>query len=294
MIVKWLGLVVVAALCCWGCSKGSDNRIGDLLSRQGEHAQKITEIAKKVDGVDVKLSNIEKGINALLGGGAGADAGGGSRVIGSSTFAKTDEYKNIMNQIALLQEQVGVVQGELGGFQEGTRQSRELAALRDRGGAFRAMSEPQELARRLDILAKNFSGKIPEGAKRNQFISELGALKSKYSASLSPDEKLAQARNLLTERLNSAQDERETERLQRQLEQLDQAQGAQEIEQQADRLLQFQKVREIGELTQKYSIPEDTVRDSGLVTFGGGGPGGFMGGGRGPGGGGPGGRGPGG
>jgi hypothetical protein len=288
MIIRGLGLVVVAALCCWGCSKGSDSRIGDLLSRQGEHAQKITEIAKKVDGVDVKLSNIEKGINALLGGGAGADAGGGSRVIGSSTFAKTEEYKNIMNQIALLQEQAGVVQGELGGFQEGKRQSRELEALRDRGGAFRAMSEPQELTRRLDILAKNFSG------KRNQFVSELEALKSKFSASLSPDEKLAQARNLLTERLNSSQDERETGRLQRQLEELDQAQGAQQIEEQADRLLQFQKMREIGELTQKYSIPEETVRDSGLATFGRGGPGGFMGGGRGPGGGGPGGRGPGG
>lgn len=295
MMLKGVGLVVVAVLCCWGCSKGSDNRIDDLASRQAEHGQKIAELSSKVDSVDAKLASIEKSINTLLGGGAGADASGGAGVTGSSTFAKTDEYKTLMNQMALLQQQVGVVQEALGGFQKERRETQELASLRDRGGAFRAMSEPEEISRRLDILAKNFSGKIPEGARRNQFVAELESLKAKFSATLSPDEKLAQARNLLTDQLNAAEDDRQRQRLERQLQELDQAQGVEQIEQQADRMLQFQKMREIGEFTQKYNIPEETVRDSGLVSFGGrGGPGeggrGF----RGPGGGAPGGAGPGG
>lgn len=281
MIVRGLGLVVVAALCCWGCSKGNDNRVDELISRQAEHGQKIAEMSSKVDNVDARLADIEKGIGMLLGGGSGADASGASQVTGSSTFAKTDEYKNLMNQMALLQQQVGVVQEALGGFQKERQNSRELAALRDRGSAFRAMSEPEELSRRLDILAKNFSGKIPDATKRNQFVGELESLKAKFSASLSPDEKLAQARNLLTQRLNAAEDQRERERLERQLQQLDQVQGVQQMEEQADRMLQFERMREIGELTQKYNIPDETVRDSGLVSFGGG-PG-FMGG-RAPGG----------
>ena len=295
MIGRALGLVLVAVLCCWGCSKGDDTRVDDLISRQAEHGQKIAELSSKVDRVDAKLADIEKGINMLLGGGAGADASAGAGVTGSSTFAKTDEYKELMNQVALLQQQVGVVQEELGGFQRERRETQELAALRDRGGAFRAMGDAQELSRRLDILAKNFSGKIPDATKRNQFIGELESLKAKFSATLSPDEKLAQARNLLTERLNAAEDERERQRLERQLQQLDQVQGVEQMEEQADRMLQFERMREIGEMTQKYNIPDETVRDSGLVSFGGrgGGPG-FMGGGRGPGGGGPGGRGPGG
>jgi hypothetical protein len=281
MVLKWFGLVVGAALCCGGCSKGGGNRVNDLLSRQEEHARQISQMSKKVDSVDEKLTNIEKSINALLGVGSGTDSakGGGPRA--TSTFSSTEEYKNIMRQMDVLQQQVAVVQGEFVGFQNEERQASEQQALRDRGAAWRAMTQPEELTRRLDLLAKNFSGKIADGATRKQFVSDVEAMKAQYSATLSPDEKREEARKLLTEQMSSAQNDRETGRLERQMQELDSAQGAQQMEERADRVIQFQRMRELGELTRKYNIPDETVRDSGLVSFGrGGGPGSGPGGGR--------------
>ncbi len=280
MIFKWVGLAVLAVLCCFGCSKGGENNPDELVSGQEEHARKIAQISKQVDALDAKLSNIERSINALLGIESGAGSARGGGIGASSTFSSTEEYKNIMDQIGVLQEQVAVVQGEFVGFQQEEQQARDLEALRDRGAAWRAMTQPEELTRRLDILVKNFSGRINDSATRSKFVNDVEALKSKYSATLSPDEKREQARALLAEQINSADNEREVERLQRQLQELDEVQGAEEMEDRANRVIQFQRMRELGEMARTYNIPEDVLRDSGVVSFGRGGRPGFGPGGR--------------
>jgi len=250
--------------------KGGDSgRVEDLLSGQEEHARQIAEMSKKVDSVDEKLSNIEKSINALLGVGSGASSAKGDGLAVSSTFAKTEEYKDIMGQIGVLQEQVAVVQGEFTGFDNERRETTEREALRDRGAAFRAMSQPQELSRRLDILAKNFSGNIADSATRSQFVNDVEAMKARYSTSLSTQEKFAEARSLLTEAINSSDSDRAREWLERQLQELDGAQAGEQVEERVNRVIQFQRMREIGEMTRKYNIPEETVRDSGIISFGG-------------------------
>lgn len=292
MVLRLLALLLTAALCFSGCGKsGNGSRVTQLLEEQEEHARQIAAMSKQIDNVDEKLGQIQESLEDFLGGGGTAlFEEKGPELIVSPTFASTAEYKTLVQLMGSLQERVVSVQGDFVRFQDQQKAAAELAALRDRGGAFEALNQPGEMSRRLDMLMKNFSGSIPDGATRGQFMQDVETLKASLFATLSPQEKLQRARALITENMASVTDERMRGMMERQLQSLDEAQGDQ-LNERVDRMLQFQTMRQIGELTQKYNIPQETIRDSGIVSFGGrGGPGGgfFMGG---PGGGGRGGRG---
>lgn len=266
MKLKWFAAVAVVSL-CGSCARNDDSRVDDLISRQNEHTRSISQLSKRVDSVEAKLTSIERGVNALLGGGAAGAAGRGAGPPATSTFANTEEYKTIMSQIALLQEQVGVVHGELAGFDKARAESGQREALRDRAAAFRAMNEPEELTRRLDILAKSFSGKISDAARRNQFVKEIEELKARYTAPMSPEQKRVEAQQLITWAINAVDNDRAKEWLEGQLRSLEEQGDAPENEERITRTLQVQRMRELGELTRRYNIPADTVRDSGLISF---------------------------
>jgi len=291
MLMKGLRICIlgILALACWGCREDDSGRVGELLTQQETHAENISQMTTRVDAIDQKLAGIQKSLDALLPAGTGAPSAEGSEVIVASNFASTKEYQDIMRHIVLLEDQVATTQGEFVGFREQQTEAREREALRDPRAAFRAMGDPKQLSSRLDNLSKNFSGKIADPVKRNQFFADVEDLKSKYSAQLSPQQKQEQARTLISEAVNSMQDDdRARGWLEGQLRSLDEA-SADQLNERVDRVLQFQKMREINDLTQRYEIPGDVVRDSGLVSFGGrGGPpgmGGRGGGGRGRGGG---------
>jgi len=232
-------------------------------------------MSKKIDTVDEKLSGIQESVNALLGAGSGTSSAKGQELVVASDFASTQEYQDIMQLMGVLQEQVAMVQGDFAGFQDNQRVARELEVLRDRGAAFQALGQPGEMSRRLDLLVRNFSGNIADAATKSQFLQDVETTKASFFTSLSPEEKLQRARALLSESINNADpDDRRRGMLERQLRSLDEADNAEELGERVDRFLQFQRMRELGEMTQKYNIPEDVVRDSGLVSFGGrGGPG---------------------
>lgn len=262
----WL-VFFLTALLCVSCSKDDGSRVDELISRQNEHTQSISQLSKRVDSVETKLANIEKGVNSLLGGGSAGAAGRGAGRPAGSTFAQTDEYKNIMRQISLLQEQIGVVNGELAGFEKARAESTERENLRDRGAAFRAMNEPEELTRRLDILAKSFSGKIPDAGRRDQFIKEIEGLKARYTAPMSLEQKKTEARQLITWAIDAVDNDQAKGWLEAQLRSLEEQGDTAENEERITRSLQVQRMRELGELTRRYNIPADTVRDSGLISF---------------------------
>jgi hypothetical protein len=275
MLVKRLGFAVVAAIFLWGCQGGGNREVTELLTEQQKQARDITQMSKRMDAVDEKLTGIEKSVNALLASGVGAAAKTGTGVVVASNFASTKEYQDIMRQISTLQGQVGSAQQEFVSFRDAESEQKQREALRDRGTAFRAMGDPKELSSRMDNLVKNFSGKIADAGTRSQFVSDVENLKSKFSAQLSPEEKRQAAKELLSARLAGMQDDRGKAWVEGQLKSLDDTSNPQQLQQQIDNITQFQTMREIGELTQKYNVPEDVVRDSGLVAFDRGGPPGF-------------------
>ncbi len=278
MLSKRLAILAIATLCCWGCQQGgNDQRVGELLVKQEQHTQNISEMSKKMDSIDGKLVAIEKKIEALLPAGSAARTGGAAEMAVASSFASTKEYQDIMRQINLFQEQIAAVQGDFLGFQDKASEAKKREALRDPRSAFGAMGDPKQLAERLDNLVKNASGRIGDPSTREQFAVDVENLKDKYSAVLSPEEKRDQARALVEQALNSMTDADDRSRgwLEGQLKSLDEASG-EDLDRRVNMALQFQKMREISDLTQKYNIPSEVVRDSGLMSFGGrGGPGGF-------------------
>jgi hypothetical protein len=275
---KCLGIAVAAALLWCGCRQGgNERRVADLLSQQQDDGQEIAQMSKRVDRIDERVAGIEKNITALLGGGAGEEP----KLKVASDFATTAEYKSIMEDIGVLGEQVADLQGQFVAFRDQQRDARQReGSQQDPRRAMRAMGDPQEMGQRLDQLVKNASGRIQDPGARDQFSAEVNELKKKYAASLSAEEKREQARALLSEQLSTMTDERGRTRLEEQLRSLDEASG-EDLDRRVDFMLQFQRMREIGELTERYNIPSEVVRDSGLMTFGGrGAPGGGFGPGR--------------
>jgi hypothetical protein len=276
MVAKGTAIVTIAALCLWGCGRSSnERRVGELVQKQGKHTEQISQMSEKINTIEDKLGKIERSITDLVAAGAGGGPGTGAGMVVQSDFASTKEYQDIMQHIGTLQELVGVTQQEFVSFREEGMQAREREALRDPRTAWQAMSDPKQLSQRLDLLVKNFSGKIDDAVTRDQFVTDVENLKSKYSAQLSPQEKQEQARSLISEALGGTTNEWMTRMLEGQLRSLDEA-TPEQLNERVDRILQVQKMREIGEVTQKYNVPGDVVRDSGLVSFGRGGPGGFM------------------
>ncbi len=275
MSFRNLGLVVILlALLCGGCWKGTDEkRFSELLTEQEEQSGQMSQISKKVDSVDERLSAIEKSINVLAGAAAPAAAGKGEQLVVASNFASTKEYQDIMRQIGVLQERVATSTDDFNRFNQQETENREREALRDPRTAFRAMSDPAELSKRLDLLVKNST--IRDRAARSQFANEIENLKAKYSTALSPEQKREQARASLAAAVSAADNDRARGWMEGQLKSLDEAQNSDEASERVDRILQMQRMREIGELTRKYNIPEETVRDAGLVSFDRGGPPGF-------------------
>jgi hypothetical protein len=291
MVWKLFSLLVMGALCFSGCSKSGDgSRVSRLLKEQEEHARQIAQMSKQIDTVDERLAQIQESLETFLGGGGTAvSTRKGPELIVAPNFASTAEYNNIVQLMGNLQERIASVQGDFVRFQEVQKAAAELEALRDREGAFGALNQPGEMSRRLDVLVKNFSGSIPDGATKGQFMQDVENLKASLFTAVSPEERLQRARALIAENMASVSDERMRGMMERQLQSLDEAQGDQ-LNERVDRILQFQRMSEVGELAQKYNIPQETLRDSGIVSFGGrGGPGGgvpgFMGGAAGPGGG---------
>ena len=133
------------------------------------------------------------------------------------------------------------------------------------------MGEPDEVSRRLDILLENFSGNIEDPVARDAFAAEVEEMKSRYLTPLSTEQKREQARTAIVEARDLMPDERSQRWLDEQLKALDEATNPLEAGMRVNITLQLQKIREMGELAQRYNIPGQVMRDSGLLSLPGGG-----------------------
>jgi hypothetical protein len=175
-----------------------------------------------------------------------------------------------MGQIAVIQSQLINLEQEILAFRHGEEQVRkrqEQEALRDQGAAWRAMGEPDELSRRLGILAENFSGSIQDPLTRDAFAAEVEEMKNRYSAPLSAEQRREQARAAIVGAMDLMPDDRSKKWLEEQLVAFDQATNPIDIAARVHITLQLQRMREVTELAERYSIPTQLIRDSGLISF---------------------------
>jgi hypothetical protein len=238
----------------------------DITVKQEKHGDEIGKIDTKIDGVSKRLAQVEESLQKVTPP-AGAPEPTKSTEPRVVEFKETPEYERIAAQLSALQQQLTTVGSNLTVTQEMIAKQEELARLRDPGQAWRAMNDPQELAKRLDILSRNFSQKIEDPLLRQQFEADVEAYKQKISAKLSPQELQQQALQELTDRAAAAQDDRARERVQREIDSLNSASG-EELEGRLDRYQRFQSLNQVRQLAEKYSIPRETLTDSGIIAMG--------------------------
>ena len=102
---------------------------------------------------------------------------------------------------------------------------------------------------------------------KEAFTAEVEEMKSRYSTPFSLEQKREQARTAIVGAMDLMPDERSKTWLDEQLRAFDEATNPLEIGMRVNVTLQLQKIREMGELAQRYNIPGQVMRDSGLLSF---------------------------
>ncbi len=272
--MKQYAIVGLAAflLALVGCEeKTFDQRLVDITVKQGEHEDQISRIATRIEGVDRRLEEIQQTLEKIP---PASGAPEPVKVVEEEAtepevveFKDTPEYKQIVAQLSTIQQQLNLTRSGVEKAQQDAASERERAQLRDPRQAMSAMTNPQEMNKRLDLLLQNFGQKIQDPQKRQQFEADLNRFRQSLSGSRSAQDLYAQIADDLNERLLNEENERSRERIQRELQSLESASG-EDLEGRLDRYQRMQTFRQIRDLTTTYNIPRETLQDSGLPAMG--------------------------
>ncbi len=272
MLLKRLGFAVLAAtlLITVGCEREeSDSRLIEIAVKLERQGNEVNRIAETLEGMGERLNEIRASLEKNLKGPQVEGLVNGDAAA-ASNLVSLKQYRDIMGQIAVLQSQLISLEEEIVGLRQEETQVRKRQAhqaLRDRGAAWRAVGEPEELCRRLDILVNDFSEKVDDPAASEQFAADVEDMKSTYSTPLSFEQKREQARSLIVEAIDTSPDEGARTWLQDQLNSLDESTNPLQLGVRVNVTLQLQRMREMGELAQKHNIPEEVLTNSGLLFF---------------------------
>ena len=272
--------VIGALLLLVGCGKeSSDSRLIEVGVKQDEHKGDIDRLSRRIEGFDKRLVQIQESLKRLpepTGSPQPTTAAEESTEPKVVEFKDTPEYARIVAQLSAVQQQLALTQSRLTESQDEVAAEEQRRQLQDPAQAFQAMSDPQEINRRLSLLGQNFAGKIQDPVKRQQFEVDVEQLKRKLSEKPSAQELYQRVSSSLTERLNTEQNERAKEFIQRQIEELQTASG-EDLQGRLERYQRFEISRDLRNLQSTYEIPRETYTEIGLPSMGGdrGGPAGF-------------------
>ena len=274
--------MVVLLLVLIGCKQEtSDDRLVDIAVNQKKQERDMINMSGRIEQLEKTLVKIQQSLEKP-GLASGAPATAASREGSALDFRNTPEYAQIVESLSAVQQRLDTTQSSLSQTQQNIAREQELEQLRDMGQAFRAMGNPQEMDRRLTLLVQNFAPKIEDAVKRQQFEADVQQLRQSVASPSSVDELYQRRTAELTARLNEEQDQRRRQFIERELSSLQTA-SAEDLQQRFERYQREDTMRQVRELQEKYDIPSETLRDSGIPSMGRG-PGGFPGrSGRGPG-----------
>lgn len=264
----WVLVTVVGCLMLVGCQKKtSDEQLVEIAVKLEKQQSQLDRIDRAVESIGERFHELETSRVAgpAVGGAAPTAAVGEAKEAG---FRTGREYQDIMGQIAVIQSQLINLEQEFLSFRQGeekVRKRRERELLRDQGAAWRAMGEPDELSRRLDGLLTTFSGSLEDPLTRDAFAADVEEMKSRYSVPLSAEQKREQARTAIVEAMDIMPDDQSRKWLEGELRAFDEATNPLEVATRVTVTLQLQRMREMGELAQRYNIPAQVMRDAGLL-----------------------------
>jgi len=285
-------LIVVAAALLAGCGSKTDET--DAL--RAEHAKALDALRQQVETLTAQVGQLRRELGqldedmfelkdqvefALLsprGSSTPATVTGGPDLVPKATAAETAEgaasAEPIEADLDIVAAELTKVRDTLDELRTEYSADKELAELQDPRKTWEALSDPEELFRRLDRFAEAQAGEFEDEAVRDQFLTDVEAYKQQLvaRATMTTEEQIAQHRATLTEQINSDSSGRRGRWYQSQLDALD-AGDEEAVNAVLDRANRFENARELGELAEKYEISRETMRDNGLAAFGGRGPG---------------------
>jgi len=226
---------------------------GDLLDLRGRVARGLAAVrtAEVAKGPTVKTVN-------------------GSGTTGADGEAEGVPVEEVEVNIDTLSEQLAKMQSDVATLRDEYTSDKELEELRDPRRTWEAMGDPEQLAARLDRFADTYAATIEDETQREEFLADMGTLKEEVEArgEMSEDERIQYYAAQLTEQINNAEtNDRMRQWYQRQLTSL--TTGDEEaIERQLEMVQRMDSSRAVGEVTSKYSISSQTLRDNGLQTLG--------------------------
>jgi len=266
--------VTVCLLILPGCQKEqSDTRLVEIAVEQDNQKGSIEKMTERVEGFEKRLGAIQESLEKVALAVGTPDQTKTTETTKSEPkvveFKDAPEYKQIMAHLATIQQRLNATQGELTQTRQDIASQQEQETIRDPGAAWQAMTNPQEMTRRLDLLSQKFGQGIQDPTRRQQFDADMLQLKRSLLENPSPQELHQRVSSDLTERLNREQDERSREFIQRQLQELQSASG-EDLQGRLNRYSRFQTFRQLREFQQKYDIPRDAFTNAGLPAVGGG------------------------
>ncbi|MBN1917335.1 MAG: hypothetical protein JW889_05455 [Verrucomicrobia bacterium] len=290
-MTRYAGAVLfLAALIVFGGCGSNDKAIDELSREQTRIREQVraetAEMAEKLQALQLDLRNVREWLRDLnaelvdvstsLSGlreqsVVTAVDGGDGRAAGPATAADLDVVSLEGADLATVAQELARTRQQVADMIREREAEKELEALRDPRQAWDAMGDPEQLVARIDRFAAAHADNIEDVSVREQFLADVQALRHQIEAQvhLTPEQKAQEYRSRLTDLLNAETDERRRQWYEGQLTVLNSA-NEEAVNELLDRGLRMDNARAIGELANKYEVPRDTLRDSGLVSFGGG------------------------
>ncbi len=271
---KYVVVAVIAALTAIvvRSAEGADRRLIEIAVKQEKQNAELGKLSRRIEGLEKRLIEIQKSLEKIAAAAKPPEAvkpaetaPSGPKVV---EFKETPEYGQIAGQLTDIQQKLSTMQSNLTKTQEDGAREAERARLRDPAATWGAMNNPQELSSRLTAFGQNYALKIEDPLKRQQFEVDIEQFKRSLSEKPSTQQLYDRVTAQLNERLNSEQDQRAQEFVQRQLNELQAASG-EELQGRLERYSRFDTVRQLRQLQEKYSIPREALGDAGLPAMGG-------------------------
>ena len=270
-------LIAAAATLLGGC--GSGNKEIDQV--RAEQKRGLKQMREQVQVLSAQVRRLHEDVRELesdlfdirdrleSGRSVGAVAGGETtRTTGSGDEIEVEPVA--ADSLEALAAEVTKVRADMARLREEIVEERETAELRDPRKTWEAMNDPKKLTWRVDRFAKIHGKTMKDEVTREEFLADVAAFKEQINerVGLTQEELLERYRTKLTERVNTETNDRLRQWYEQQLRTLDTGQPK-VVENQVKTFVRYDNVQGLKEISTKYNISNEELRDNGLQSYGG-------------------------
>ncbi len=257
MTSRGLAAAVSAAVLCVvaGCGEEtSDERLVEIAVKLEKQQQAVDRLTAKIEEIEKRLEEIEKSRENV------SASPGPPKATPEDTRKPPGPARNLSGIL----KQLNVNPNLLAGAKENLMEYAEQLVAR--AAAWRAMGEPEELSRKLDILVENFSAEVGNPTLREKLAGDVERLKMRFLAPITPEQQREQARQITLEAIGvMSNDDTSRQWLETQLKALDEATNPLEVAARVNVTLELWKAWEVSQLAQRNNVLPEMMEESGLT-----------------------------